>query len=260
MRSVGIQKCAGNIYNFFASPGKNKSWSFCNYSYRNRLQVFLVCITKHFIYIFWIYNNRHTLLGFGNRKLCSIQTGIFLRHFIKIHTQSVCQFTDCNGYTAGTKVITFFNQTADFFSAEQSLNLTLCRSITFLYFCTTGINRLCIVGFRRSCRSTTAISSGSSPKKNDDIIRIRIFTNYIFTRSSTHNGTDFQTFCHIVRMIDLIYQSCCKTNLVTIRTISAGSTCHDLSLWQFPFQCLFQRFCRICSTGNTHCLINVATS
>ena len=162
MCSVGIQKCAGNINNFFASPGKNKSWSFRNYSYRNRLQVFLVCVTKHFIYIFWIYNNRHTLLGFGNRKLCSIQTGIFLRHFIKIHTQSVCQFTDCNGYTAGTKVITFLYQTADFFSAEQSLNLTLCRSITFLYFCTADRSGLCIMCLGWTSCTTDTVTSGTS--------------------------------------------------------------------------------------------------
>ena len=145
MCTVGIKEGTGNIHDFFASPCKNKAWVFGNNCNRNCLQVFFVCITEECINIFRIYNNCHTLLRFRDCNLCTIKTGIFFRNFIKVYAKTCCQFSDSNGYTAGTKVVTFLNDMTDFFTSEHTLDLTLCRCITFLYFCTADFDRcLCM--------------------------------------------------------------------------------------------------------------------
>ena len=147
MRSVGIQECSGDIYDLFASPIQNQTRFFGNNSYLYCFQVLFCCIGKEFFYVFRCDHDSHTLLGFRNSDLCSVQTCVFFRNFIQLYAKSVCQLADGYGYTACTEVVTFFNDIAYFLTAEQSLNLTLCRRITFLNFCAAGVDRLCIVGF-----------------------------------------------------------------------------------------------------------------
>ena len=172
MSTIRIQECAGDIDNVFASPFQNQTWIFCNLCYTYCFQVFFCCISKHLVYVFFIYYNCHTFLRLGNSKFCSIQARIFLWHFIKIYNQAICQLTNGNRYTAGSKVVTFLDQAADFFSAEQTLDLTFCRCITFLNFSTAGINGFGIVSFGRTGCSTTAISTGTSTQKDNDVTRI----------------------------------------------------------------------------------------
>ena len=172
MCSVGIQKCTGQIHDILASPIKHQSWIFCYNRHLSSFQILFAGISHEFIYIFWIYDNCHTLLRFGNCNLSTIKSCVFLRHLVQINLQTICKFTDCYRHATCSKVITFFNQTADFFSTEQSLNLTLCRCITFLYLSTAGLDRLFCVYLRRTGSSTTAVTPGTSTKKNDDISRI----------------------------------------------------------------------------------------
>ena len=80
-----------------------------------------------------------------------------------------------------------------------------------------------------------------SAQQNDNISRIRSLADHVFSRSCTHNSTDLHTFCHIVRMINLFYIAGCQTDLVTIRTITAGSTTHQFFLRKLSFQCLIYR-------------------
>ena len=162
MRTVGIQESTGNINNFFSSPVQYQTWLFGNNSYHNSFQVFFVGIFHKFINVFRIYNNSHTFLRLGNSNLCAIQTCIFFRYFIQIDLQSRCQFSDCYRYTACTKVITFFDQFADFFSAEHTLDLTFCRGITFLYLCTTNFDRSFCMHFGRTGCTTDTVTAGTS--------------------------------------------------------------------------------------------------
>ena len=145
MRSVCIKESTGNIYDFFVSPGKYKSRLFCNNSNRNCLQVFFICKSKELVYIFWINNNCHTLLRLGNSDLCSVKSRIFFRNLIKIDSETCCQLADGNRHSAGAKVITFLDNAAYFLSAEHTLDLTFCRSISFLYLSAAHFNRsLCM--------------------------------------------------------------------------------------------------------------------
>ena len=111
-----------------------QTFLFGHFCHRYGFQVLLSGVSQELIHILRRKDYCHTLLRFGDGKLCSVQTGIFLRNFVQIDLQAVRQLTDGNGNAAGAEVVTFFDQTADFLSPEQSLNLSLCRRITFLYF------------------------------------------------------------------------------------------------------------------------------
>ena len=260
MCSVRIQKCSGQIHNLFSSPGQNQSRFFSYYCNLCCLQVLFCCISHEFFYVLWIYNNSHTLLRFGDCNLRSVKTCIFLRHFIKVYSESVCQFTNCDRYTTCTKVVTFFDQLTYFFSAEQTLNLTFCRRISLLDLCSTGLDRFLCVYFGRTGSSATAVTAGTAAKQNNDISRIRCFTDHCASRRCSQNGANLHTLCYIIRMINLLNCSGCETDLVTIRAVSMCSFPNKLLLRKLSFHCIFYRYSRICSTGYTHCLIYISTS
>src|SRR5699024_9068658 len=109
--------------------------------------------------------------------LCSIKSCVFFRHFVKIHSQTICQLSNRNGNSACAKVITLLDETADFFSAEHSLNLTLCRRISFLNFRTTGLDGCLCMYFGRTGRTAASVSSCPSAEQNDDIARIGCLTD-----------------------------------------------------------------------------------
>ena len=49
--------------------------------------------------------------------------------------KALCQLSDRYRYSACTEVVALLDQAADFFSAEQSLDLALGRRISLLYLC-----------------------------------------------------------------------------------------------------------------------------
>ena len=172
MCPIGIQKSSADIHNLFISPDQHQSRCLRNNCHLYSFQIFFPGIFQEFFHVCRIYYNCHTLLGFGNGDFRSIQSGIFFRYLVQINLESVCQFSDSNGYTAGTKVITFFNQTTNFRSAEHTLNLSFCRCITFLYFGSTYFDRTLCMYFGRTGCSTDAITSGTATKQDNDISRI----------------------------------------------------------------------------------------
>ena len=260
MCTIGIQECSTNIYNLFISPDQYQSRCLCHNRNLYCFQVFFIGILQEFFHICRIYYNSHTFLRFRNCDLSSIQTCIFLRYFVQVDLQSVCQFSDGNRYSAGTEVITFLNQTADLRSAEHTLNLSLCRCITFLNFCSAHFDGTLCMHFGRSCSATDTVTSGTAPQQDNDISRIRSQSLHIFSRSCAHNGTDLHSLCHIVRMIDLFYISGSQADLVTIRRISVSGLTNQLLLWKLAFQGVFYRYRRICCTGYTHSLIYIRSS
>ena len=108
--------------------------------------------------------------------------------------------------------------------------------------------------------TAAAVTSGTSAEEDDDITGIGGLTNDIFAGSSAHNSTDLHTLCHVRRMIDFFYKSGSQTNLVTVRGITACRASYQLLLGQLAVQCLGYGNGRICRTGNTHCLIYIATT
>ena len=145
MSAVGIQESSGQIHDSLSSPVHHQSGALSNNSYRHSFQVFLLGIAEEGIYVFRIYYDGHTFLGLGNSNLRAIQTGVLLRYLIQVDLQPCCQLADGYGYAASAKVVTFLNDLADFFSPEQSLDLSFGRRISLLYFCAAGLNRfLCV--------------------------------------------------------------------------------------------------------------------
>ena len=116
------------------------------------------------------------------------------------------------------------------------------------------------MNFGRTGSTADTVTSGTSSQKNDDISRIRIFTNNCTSGSSTHNSTNLHSFGNIVRMINFFYIACSQTDLVAIRTVSMGSTSYQFFLRKFTFESFFYRNSRISSTCDTHCLIYISTS
>ena len=145
MSAVGIQESSGQIHDSLSPPVHHQSGALSNNSYRHSFQVFLLGIAEESIYIFWIYYDCHTLLRLGNGDFCSVQASVLLRYLIQVDLQPCCQLADGYGYAASAKVVTFLNDLADFFSPEQSLDLSFGRRISLLYFCAAGLNRfLCV--------------------------------------------------------------------------------------------------------------------
>ena len=207
MCAVGVKKCAGNVHDLLASPHQNQTRAFRNHRYFHSLKVLFLGVLHELLYILRSHNHCHTLLRLGDCKLCSVQSCVFLRNLVQFYAKTVCQFSDCYGYTAGTKVVTFLNNMADFLSAEQSLQLTLGRSVTLLHLCATYGSGFGIVSLGRSGCTTDSVTSGASSKKNDLIARVRGQSLYRASWRSTHDRTDFHAFCNVIRVVNLFYIS-----------------------------------------------------
>ena len=149
---------------------------------------------------------------------------------------------------------------ADFFSAEQALQFTLSRCITFLYLGTTYRRRLCVMCLGRSGCSTDTVTSGTSAQKDNLISRIRGQSLYGTSRCGAHDSTNLHTFCYIIRMVNFFDISGCQSDLVSIRAVTSGCLTHDLLLWQLARNRIFYGYGRICGSGHTHCLIHISSS
>ena len=149
---------------------------------------------------------------------------------------------------------------ADFFSAEQALQFTLSRCITFLYLGTTYRRRLCVMCLGRSSCSTDTVTSGTSAQKDNLISRIRGQSLYGTSRCGTHDSTDLHTFCYIIRMVNFFDISGCQSDLISIRAVTSGCLAHDLLLWQLTLNRIFYGYGWICGSGHTHCLIDIGSS
>ena len=139
MCAVRIQECSRDIDDLLSSPNKNKARRLCNDRHFCSLKILFFCIFHKLFSIFWIDNNSHPLLRFRDCDLCSIQSGILFRNFVQFDAKTIRQLSDCDGHTACSEIIALFDQTADFFSSEQSLDLSFRGRISLLYLCAAGL-------------------------------------------------------------------------------------------------------------------------
>ena len=61
-----------------------------------------------------------------------------------------------------------------------------------------------------------AVTSCSSAKEDNDILRLRSFTSYVLSRSSTYYSTYLHSLCNIARVIYLVNVTGSKTYLVAV--------------------------------------------
>lgn len=86
------------------------------------LQVFFGGIFHEFIDVFRSDDDSHTFLRFGNSQFRYRPAFVFLRDFVEVDVQAVCQFADSDGDTAGTEVVAAFDEYRDFTSRPMLVN------------------------------------------------------------------------------------------------------------------------------------------
>ena len=236
MSTVGVQKRAGEIHDLLPSPSQNQPRRLCHLCHTDRLQILLGRIFHKFIHMLRIYHHCHALLRFRDGDLRPVQTRIFFWHLVQIHQKPVRQLTDGYRYASCTEVITLFNQTGHLRTAEQSLNLPLCRRISLLDLRAAGLNGSLCMHLGGTGGSAAAVPSGTSAQQNDDIPRIGSLPDHILPGRRSHDRTDLHTLCHIVRMIDLLHISGGKSDLISIGAVPAGCAPHQLLLGKLAFQ------------------------
>ena len=114
--------------------------------------------------------------------------------------------------------------------------------------------------FGGACCTAAAVTASCTAKKDDNICIFRCFTNNVFSRSSTYYSTNFHTFCHKAWMVAFFDVTCSKTDLVAVGSISVCCCLTDFNLWQFALDCFAYRYCRVCCTCKSHCLVNIASA
>ena len=257
MRAVGVQKRPRQIHDFLSSPFEHQTGFPGDYRHRHRLQIFLRGITEECIYVFRRYHHSHTLLRLGDRKLRPVQTRILFRHLVQIHNKPVRQLTDRHRHTARAEVVTFLDQTAHFLTSEQPLYFSLRGRVAFLHLRAARINGFLRVHLGGTCGAAAAVAPGSAAQKDNDIVRVGIFPDHIFSRRRTHHRADLHALRHIIRVINLFDQPGRQTDLVTVGRIPVGCAAHQLFLGQLSFQRIRHRHRRIRRAGHAHRLIDI---
>ena len=142
VRSVGVEELAGNIYYLVAVPVHNESRFLSDLSHLNTLKILFSCEPHEFVSVRCGNDTCHSFLRFGDGKLSTVESVIFLRDCIKVYLKAISQLADSNTYTACTEVIALLDQTCSISVPEQSLYLTFFRSITLLYLGAACLDRM----------------------------------------------------------------------------------------------------------------------
>ena len=258
--TIRVQKFTGKVDNRLTVPVHTKTGFFSNLCHNGSFKVFGKCERHKGIHVFLFNNNCHSFLRFGNCKFSTVKTVVLLRNSVKIDIKAVSKFTNSNRNTARTKVVTPLDHTGSFGIAEKSLELSFFRSITLLYFCTAGFERRKSVFFGRAGCTAASVTTGTAAKQNNNVTVFRAFTTNVCRRSRCNNRTDFHSLRSIAVVEELVNHTGSKTDLVTVRGITCRSSGHDLSLRKFTLDGFRNCFCRVCTTGHTHCGINVRSA
>ena len=259
-RTIGIQECTGQMYDLFAVPCHFQCRFFCYSGNHCCFQVFLECQFFESFYVICSNHNCHSFLRFGNSQFCAVQTIIFLRYCIQVDFQTICQFTDGNGNTACTKVVTTFDEFGGLGISEQSLQFSFFGSVTLLYFCAAAFQRFYCMGFGGACRTAAAVTACFAAQQDYDITVFRTFSAYVFRRSRCDNCTDFHSLRNITGVIQFINLTCSQTDLVTVRAVACCCSLYDGSLRQFAGNCFGYGFQRVSCTCYTHRSVNIGTT
>ena len=258
--TIGIQECSGQVNDLFAVPCHFQSRFCCYFRYNSCFQVFAVCQFFESFNVCCSNNNCHSFLRFGNSQFCAVQTIIFFRYCVQVDFQTICQFTDGNGNTACTKVVTTFDQSGCFSVSEQSLQFSFFRSVTFLNFCTAAFQGFYCMRFGGTCCTAAAVTACFAAQQDDHIAVFGTFSAYVFSRSRCDNRTDFHSLRNITGVIDFIYLTCSQTDLVTVGAVTCCCSLNDCSLRQFAGDCFGYGFQRVSCTCYTHSGVYIGTA
>lgn len=78
--------------------------------------------------------------------------------------------------------------------------------------------------------TAAAVTTGLTAEQDNDVTRYRFFTTYVSARGGPDNGADFHAFSYIARMIVFTNFAGGKTDLVTVRAVTASGAGRNLYL------------------------------
>ena len=258
--TVSIEEGAGNIDDVLVAPVHDQAFRVRSDGDDRRFQVFFSGVFHKFIDVFRGDDDSHTFLRFRNSQFRAVQAFIFLRDFVKIDVQAICQFTDSNRDAAGTEVIAAFDEDCNFMTAEEALDFAFRQGIALLDFCAA-----CFQGFDgmllgRTRSTAAAIAAGLAAEEDDDIARERFFADDIIARSCAEDRADFHALSNETRVVIFFDFTRSQANLVAVGAVPFSSTGGQLALWQFADERILDRLARVAGTGDAHSLINIGSA
>ncbi len=258
--TVWVKELSCEVNDSVAAPVHFKSWFSCYSCHHCCLKVFLSSLSHELFKVALCDNNSHSFLWLGDSKFSAVKTVIFLCNGVKVYRKSVSKLADSNWNSACTKVVAAFYHRSYHRVSEQTLKFSFLRCVTLLYLSSAAFQWVEIVWLWRTCCSAAAVTSCSSAKEDNDILRLRSFTSYVLSRSSTYYSTYLHSLCNVARVIYLMNMTGSKTYLVAVWRIAICRTYNDLSLRQLTCDSVLNRNERIACTGYSHCLIYIWTS
>ena len=258
--AVCVEKVSGEIGDHFAAPLHDHPRLLGHNRDRIGLQILFLRRSDKRLAVLWSNYDRHALLGFGDRKLGSVQTVILFAYSIQIDPQPVRQLADRDGDAAGTEVVAALDEFGHLTVTEQTLQLSLLRSIALLDLTGHRAQRFFIMALRGAGSAADTVTSGPTAKKDDNVPRGGAFAAYIFSGSGSDNRSAFQTLGHIALVVDFRHMPGSKTDLVAVRTIARSRRLRQLSLRQLSLQGFRKRFARISPAGYAHGLMDKRTA
>ena len=258
--AVGIEESAGNIDDVLVAPVHDQAFCIRSDSDDRRFQVFFGGIFHEFIDVFRSDDDSHTFLRFGNSQFRTVQAFVFLRDFVEVDVQAVCQFADSDGDTAGTEVVAAFDEYRDFMAAEEALDLAFRQGIALLDFGAARFQGFDGMFLGRARSTAAAVAAGLAAEENDDVARERFFADDVIARSCAEDGTDFHALGNEAGVVIFFDFARSQANLVTIRAVTLGSACRQLTLGQFADERILDRLTRVAGTGDPHGLIDIGTA
>ena len=176
---------------FWSRQCMDQSFGIRSHGNDRRFQIFFGGVVHEFIDIFRGNDDSHSFLRFRNGQFRSVEAFVFLRDFVEVDVEAVCQFADSDRDAAGTKVVAALDEGRNFLTAEHALDFSFRQGIPLLDFSPAGFQRFNGMFLRRARSTAAAVAAGLAAEEDDDIAGKGFFTNDILPRSSPEDGTDF---------------------------------------------------------------------
>ena len=106
--AVGIQKLAADINDLSAVPFHRQARLCGHCCDGRRFKVFGARKVNKRLNVFLFDHDRHSFLRFAYRKFGTVKTFIFFRNGVEIDVESVRKFSDSDGNSAGSEIVTAF--------------------------------------------------------------------------------------------------------------------------------------------------------
>ena len=258
--AVCIKEGSGDVHDLFSSPHKDKPRLLCHHSHLHGLQVLLFGVAHKGLHIGRVKDHSHALLGLGDGDLCPVQSRVFLRHLVKVHPESVCQLSDGHGHAACAKVVALLDETAHLLPAEEALDLPLCGGISLLHLRAAGLDGLLCVHLGGACGAAAAVTAGAPAKEDDDVSRVGGLTDHCAPVRRSHDSPDLHSLGHVAGVVDLLYRTGGKADLVAVGAVAVGRLADKLLLGKLPFHGVLHGDSGVRRSRDAHSLVHVGTA